>query len=180
MSAVLVTRLGLTLLHFLWQGTLLALALGLGLWLLQGRSPRLRYALACGAMLLMLGAPLFTWARLGGPVPRSVVRSAPASPAPPLAPGAAAPSTHLDFAAALPIGVALWALGVALLSLRLAARDGGISIEVDPKVDGIYSFKFIDTPWDQIMDVVIKTAGLAWEIRDGALHVAPPQKAPQP
>ena len=39
-------RMGWALLHFLWQGTLIALALKGALMLIEQRSSRLRYALA--------------------------------------------------------------------------------------------------------------------------------------
>ncbi|HJV22823.1 MAG TPA: M56 family metallopeptidase [Holophagaceae bacterium] len=116
----LVLRLGLTLLHFLWQGTLLALLLGAVRWVLQDRSPRLRHGLACGALLLMALAPCATWLLLGAPSLRSD-----------LSEGAfaltkvgreAADVRVVDirpWRAALPAAVALWSLGVGLLSLRL-------------------------------------------------------------
>ena len=52
--------LGWALVHFLWQGTAVALLLGLCLRLLRQRSAQVRYALAGLALLLMLGAFLGT------------------------------------------------------------------------------------------------------------------------
>ena len=46
-------RLTWTLLHFLWQGLLIALALSVVLWLFKIRQPRTRYALCLMAMLAM-------------------------------------------------------------------------------------------------------------------------------
>ncbi len=117
----LMMRLGLTLLHFLWQGALLALFLAALRWMLQDRSPRLRYALACGVLLLMTLAPFATWAALEGPSFRGNL------------PEAAFALTKITrgtaelqivdprpWGAALPLFVALWILGVAFLTLRLA------------------------------------------------------------
>src|SRR5262249_10813458 len=49
-----IDALGLTLLHFLWQGTLIAVLLGCALALLRHSGSSVRYALSCAAMLLMV------------------------------------------------------------------------------------------------------------------------------
>jgi beta-lactamase regulating signal transducer with metallopeptidase domain len=54
-----VLRLGWALLHFLWQGTLLALALKGALMLVPQRSSRLRYALTLACLFLMAALPVF-------------------------------------------------------------------------------------------------------------------------
>lgn len=56
--------------------------------------------------------------------------------------------------------------------LRQISKEGGVPIEIDPKVQGTYGFKFTDTPWDQILDVVLMTANLDWEVQHGTLHVS--------
>ena len=56
-----VHALGWTLLHFVWQGTIVAILLAIVLGLLRGRSPQLRYGAACCALALMLILPLVTW-----------------------------------------------------------------------------------------------------------------------
>jgi type IV pilus assembly protein PilQ len=43
---------------------------------------------------------------------------------------------------------------------------------MDPDVQGNFGFKFTDTPWDQVLDVVLKNAGLGKEIQNGVLRVA--------
>ena len=58
--------LGWTLLHFVWQGALLALLLWCGLALMEHASARTRYAVCCLAMALMAALPLATFVRLGG------------------------------------------------------------------------------------------------------------------
>jgi TonB family protein len=52
-------RIGWALLHFLWQGALIALALKGAMMLLERRSSRLRYALALASLLLMAALPVF-------------------------------------------------------------------------------------------------------------------------
>lgn len=52
-------RMGWALLHFLWQGTLIALALKGALMLVEQRFARLRYALALLCLFLMAALPVF-------------------------------------------------------------------------------------------------------------------------
>jgi beta-lactamase regulating signal transducer with metallopeptidase domain len=58
--------LGWALLHFVWQGGLIALALAGVLALLRGRRPNVRYAAACAALALMLLSPALTFWRMSG------------------------------------------------------------------------------------------------------------------
>jgi len=59
--------LGWTLLHFLWQGTLVAILLAVANSLLRKRTANARYALCCGAMLLLLMLPVATFYALYNP-----------------------------------------------------------------------------------------------------------------
>jgi beta-lactamase regulating signal transducer with metallopeptidase domain len=63
----LLQALGRALLHSLWQGACVALLAGAALWLLRGRSPNARYAVACSALALMLLLPVLTVWGSGGP-----------------------------------------------------------------------------------------------------------------
>ena len=54
--STIIEPLGWAIMHFLWQGTAIALALRMFLWLTRRRSPQVRYAAAGAAMLLMLGS----------------------------------------------------------------------------------------------------------------------------
>jgi TRAP-type C4-dicarboxylate transport system substrate-binding protein/beta-lactamase regulating signal transducer with metallopeptidase domain len=56
-----IETLGWTLLHFLWQGTLIALILVALSWLLKNRHPSLRYLLACASLAVMLACPIVTY-----------------------------------------------------------------------------------------------------------------------
>ena len=55
-----------TLLHFLWQGCLVALGLAGVLLVLRPRRAEVRYRWACGALLLMVVLPMLTGARFKG------------------------------------------------------------------------------------------------------------------
>ena len=55
---------GWTLLHFLWQGALVAIILACVLALLNGRSAQPRYLAACVALVMMAVLPLITFARI--------------------------------------------------------------------------------------------------------------------
>ena len=82
-----VERLGMTLLHFLWQGFAIAILYAIarridGL----ASNPRKRYLLACGALAAMMAAPLATWEVLrpsdASPEAMYGIRSTPAAAAP--------------------------------------------------------------------------------------------------
>ncbi|HEX5106026.1 MAG TPA: hypothetical protein VFV87_19540, partial [Pirellulaceae bacterium] len=58
-------QLTLALLHFVWQGLAVAVALVLAVELLGIRRPQARYACSLAALLLMLICPLVTFWLLG-------------------------------------------------------------------------------------------------------------------
>lgn len=64
--------------------------------------------------------------------------------------------------------------------LRQISKEGGIDITMDMHAQSIYSFKFTDTPWDQVLDIVLLTAGLDWEVNAAGLHVLPKPPTPKP
>jgi len=98
-------RLGWTLAHFLWQGTLIAAAYGAARGI-GGRflSARGRYAIACAALAAMMAAPPTTF------MLASFVAAAPAGWA--LTAGPA-------WERALPWLVVIWVAGVTFFSVRL-------------------------------------------------------------
>jgi beta-lactamase regulating signal transducer with metallopeptidase domain/HEAT repeat protein len=144
----IVEGVGWVLLHFVWQGAIIALALAITLALIGERQARLRYALSCVALALMLATTLTTAAMVwtsgtGAPVLLTDAATA-AVPAPAASTavssgdaGAAAATetratspqraTPVDgtsgrwqrVGAALPWLVTGWIAGVLLLSLRL-------------------------------------------------------------
>ncbi len=75
----LLHALGWSLLHFCWQGMIVAVLLACVLGLLRGRSPQSRYVAACLALALMIVLPLATFVRLATVAP--VVQSAITNPA---------------------------------------------------------------------------------------------------
>lgn len=141
-----VQALGWALLHFVWQGALVGAIAGALLWQLKHARPQSRYAVACLALLACVLLPLATL--LDGTL-------APAS-AEPVAAALVAPAGDATAAVALagdsatvrafpgvadvrafvqsrlPAIVALWAIGAAMLALRMClglawvARVGGL------------------------------------------------------
>jgi beta-lactamase regulating signal transducer with metallopeptidase domain len=55
-----IQRFAGSLLHFIWQGAVIALITAAGLRMLRHRSAEARYAFAIGSLICMLAAPLFT------------------------------------------------------------------------------------------------------------------------
>jgi type IV pilus secretin PilQ/predicted competence protein len=60
--------------------------------------------------------------------------------------------------------------------LKSIADTARLNLIVDSDIQGLYSFKFTDCPWDLILDVILKHAGLGKEINNGVLRVAKVEK----
>jgi len=60
--------------------------------------------------------------------------------------------------------------------LRLIAEVAKLNLICDQDVQGIYTFKFVDTPWDQVLDMILKHAGLGKEVNNGVIRVAKVEK----
>jgi beta-lactamase regulating signal transducer with metallopeptidase domain len=139
-----VEALGWTLVHFLWQGALVALMLALARVALKRRTANLRYLASCAAMLLMLALPVITFVTLSSIAHKTqVVMTDP--PAPPKqtvktdalkgglgddsltvgelnqSPAPSPPRRQLRelFSGVAPWLTSLWLAGVILLSLRM-------------------------------------------------------------
>jgi uncharacterized protein involved in exopolysaccharide biosynthesis/Zn-dependent protease with chaperone function len=129
----LVQRIGWVLLHFLWQGTVIA-----GVWaivrsFLRASDARIRYAVACLLFGLMATSPMITFGMLDGPAAPGSGAEFRAGELGSASPASWRPSTAYDLATfpavpehfatmlgrALPSFVAFWCFGVCLLSLRL-------------------------------------------------------------
>jgi len=116
--------LGLSLLHFLWQGAVLAVLAAASLAV--ARKASTRYALAVGALLAMVAAPVFTYLALRESSPVSNVSAQNSVPvivhAVNLASHRIATSTQSSFVSGslLTTFVELWFVGVLLFSLRTA------------------------------------------------------------
>ena len=121
---------GWALIHFLWQGAVLAIAGAGALRLCRSRSANTRYASACGALAGMLAAPVVTAMVLSQPVSAvshrvantAAIATSP-TPATMLDGVLSEPSLHIAWTQvdrALPLVVVAWLIGVALLLIRMA------------------------------------------------------------
>lgn len=116
-----VLSLGLTLVHFLWQGAAIAIIAAAALAVCGRATARTRYNIACVGLLAMTIAPVLTVVdSLAGPavagamqVPSATVLAIDGS-------GITADSIATQLAAWLPGIVAIWSMGVLLLTIRLA------------------------------------------------------------
>ena len=131
--------IGWALIHFVWQGGLIALATAAALASCRRRSSETRYAIACAGLVVMLAAPAITAAIVGtsdqtvaprGSASRTVSTSASPSPAPATASQAASLSLAATAAQTastverwLPIVVWAWLSGVMLLLARFAGAS---------------------------------------------------------
>src|SRR6185312_7269798 len=61
---IAVRALALTLVHSLWQGAFVALALAVALRALRRAAPQERYVVACAALVALLVAPVLTFASI--------------------------------------------------------------------------------------------------------------------
>lgn len=124
---------GWTLIHFVWQGALLAIAAAAGLYLCRRRAPSVRYAVACAALAAMVAAPLVTARLLVAPGPAfhlAADSSAPLLVSPELgAPGVVSAVDTLRGStigrtvdAALPVAVWIW---LACVTALLTCTAGG-------------------------------------------------------
>ena len=140
-SQTMVQGVGWTLLHFLWQGLVIAALLAIGLRLLRRGPAQYRYLAGCAALLLMALAPLVTFQlvlKQDEPPPLPVVEPmVPDAPAPvervappavtlpkivvTATPEARAQKISWRLEPFLPWLVAAWLLGVGGLSCRLFA-----------------------------------------------------------
>lgn len=111
-----VQALGWTLLHFLWQGLLIAGATALALAALRNARPEARYAVGCGALLACLAWPATgLYLRLAGSASAVDMTAFGLLPAALLA-----PDSLPDLSMLLRAVVGVWALCAAVLALRMA------------------------------------------------------------
>jgi hypothetical protein len=123
-----VERLGWTLVHFLWQGALIAALYALARrWLASASGPTTRYVLACAALAAMMAAPLVAWSLMrpsdAVPVAAHLIDRAPST----ASTYAAAPVILTEVvsrghsARFLPWVVAAWLAGAMVFWIRLIA-----------------------------------------------------------
>jgi beta-lactamase regulating signal transducer with metallopeptidase domain len=135
-----VRGVGLALVHFIWQGTLIALTVAVALHLFRRSAPQVRYLIGCVALGAMIAAPVITTLRLkpnagehvgltrrvdvGPSLELSSDLQTPTELRAAQAPSTAATSPSWSMApldAVLPIIVVLWIFGVVALTTHLAA-----------------------------------------------------------
>jgi beta-lactamase regulating signal transducer with metallopeptidase domain len=124
-----VVRLGWALIHFLWQGSAIAVLLAITQVVLKRRAAQARYLAGCAALATMLIAPLITFALLpnisaarGGVSTFELATAMSSSPASVTLPNAVsvltqASSSNVD--GTIPWLVMAWVVGVCVLSVRL-------------------------------------------------------------
>jgi uncharacterized protein (TIGR03435 family) len=126
-----VERFGMTLLHFLWEGLVIAILYAAARLMARTSSPQTRYLLACAALGAMLAAPLVTWELMrpadASPEAMYRIRSTPATAS---TTDVAAPGSLSDTVRATVFGVQpeplllyvvlVWFAGAMVLWVRLA------------------------------------------------------------
>ncbi len=113
-------RLGWTLLHFLWQGILVAALYALARAVAGGRiSARGRYAIACASLLAMTAAPALTYWWLGNSGQAARIGDLTGWGARQLAPAVAYSAVTDPWQQAMPGIVMAWFAGAVACSLRL-------------------------------------------------------------
>ena len=181
MNGLILEAVGWALLHLVWQGVLVAAALALALRWVGGRSANLRYALACGALGIMLALPVATaWRHASRALEarpartESFVRSAPV-----FAGTATFTRTQPVHRPALPSGVTeqplwerafqqvgehlpwlvlAWGMGVAASSLRLLKGWMLLRQQVHEAVHASWE-------WQQRMEAMARRLGLTRPVR---------------
>jgi beta-lactamase regulating signal transducer with metallopeptidase domain len=124
--ASFVPLLGLTLLHFLWQGALIGLLAAFALDVLRHARPQARYAVACLALLACILLPIATLLFMHAPhlavsdFGRAFEMLSRNSDAPAEGALSLLAPTSAQLQAYLPAIVAMWAAGTCALSLRMA------------------------------------------------------------
>ena len=109
---------GWILLHFVWQGTLLAAVTAAALAVLGRERAGARYLVCCAALGLAVLAPLFTWWLLPSPAAATDGGAA-------LATLVVTESLRTRLLMALPALTAFWVVGVTFMQLRLVAQFVG-------------------------------------------------------
>ncbi len=172
-TMTLIELAGWTLLHFVWQGTAIALVLGLALSVIPRRAARLRYGLACATLLALAAAPVVTatllrqsepdavaaaptaWIAEAAPHANRVVATAAQHPSTP----SVGAGSNIDLRAALPWLVMIWAAGVCCCATRLVGGWFAVRRLVRLTDDAP------DAPWTSIVKKVSRRLALGRTVR---------------
>ena len=160
--------IGWTLLHFLWQATLVTAAFGLVNLAARDAASRLRYGLACASMLLLLACPILTLTLLLGresmPAPAEGLKGTPtAALVTVLAP---APERLPDY---LSLVVYAWICGVTGFALRLGLQWRALS-QVRRR-----AVRLADPAWQSRLNDMAMRLGVRRlvELRESAIAAVP-------
>ncbi|QGZ41199.1 beta-lactamase regulating signal transducer with metallopeptidase domain [Pseudoduganella flava] len=172
---MLVPAIGWSLLHFVWQGLLIGWAAALALHLLRNARPQARYAVACAALLLCAALPVasIVW-RVYEAVQAGYSMPVPVDPLLDAVRAGAIPGANVSVVDAdqltsfeyllrgqLPWLVLLWALGAALMTLRLSL---GLQWVRRRTQLGHYT---PNAPWQRRLDALALRFGITRPIRLG-------------
>ncbi|RKH34126.1 M56 family metallopeptidase [Corallococcus sicarius] len=181
MNGLILEAVGWALLHLMWQGVLVAAALALALRWVGGRSANLRYALACGALGIMLALPVATaWRHASRAVEDRPARTESFERSAPVFAGTAALTrTQPVHRPAIPSGVSeqplwerafqqvgehlpwlvlAWGMGVAASSLRLLKGWMLLRHQVHEAVHASWE-------WQERMEKMARRLGLTRPVR---------------
>ncbi len=158
--------LGWSLLHFLWQGALIALCLEVALVALRKSSSDVRYAARCGALALMGLAPVITFLVIRPTLPAAAA-SVPMVTSAEAATTAAGSWSGVTW---LALVVAAWSLGAGFLGVRLL-RD---YLRIRRLQKGLAG-RPLPTSWQVRFDDMVATLGVRAIARvvDSAALTAP-------
>ncbi|PTX22568.1 beta-lactamase regulating signal transducer with metallopeptidase domain [Pontibacter mucosus] len=161
----LVSALGWTLLHALWQGAFVALLLSLVLVLLQRHPAQTRYAIACGAMLLQLLLSVGTFVLYFSKADVAVAQGMALVVETPTATQAASfwasplGTAQVYFEQHLPLLVTLWLLGLTLMALRFM---GGLAYCRRLRY---HRTSELGQQWQQQLDILRRRLGVSQAVR---------------
>jgi type IV pilus assembly protein PilQ len=103
------------------------------------------------------------------------VQPPPSAPAPPPpaqpAPEMRAGSTQKEYKGA-PISLDFAGADIRSV-LRVFSETSGLNIIIDPKVQGTVDVALRDVPWDQALEIILKSAGLGYVIDGNVVRIAP-------
>ncbi len=119
------------LIQFIWQGIFVAFCVSLAMFFLRKQNPRIRYAVCCGALLILAALPVVTAIALYDPFASASAGPAAITLTIRAVWTGAQSSTALPFehwlSVAQPWILKLWILGVVFFSMRLAYLSASLS-----------------------------------------------------
>ena len=113
-------------------------------------------------------------AAMQGTAPPAFAAAQAAAPAPPAAQGAPAVGQETTRRQFTGTPVSLDFDGSDLRAVLTAlAKEGGINVFIDPRVQGTVTTSLVDIPWDEAFDLIASSNGLGYVQRGSVIRVAP-------